>query len=190
MEGSAVVPVSVATVLAVGTPAHIHSLTVPCGWLYPSVDLQEPLQTAVSFRHGSDPPHTTDPALFLQDHSTTSPGYFCLKWVKYITETVTFPLLWGLIMPCTFMVFHAPPDLCVPHPQRLQMFFSLSPAKMSAKHKICNSTRNLLLFQFVWYRAGKKQEPNYSCLPSVLVDKWRNFECSSALTLDPGFVPV
>lgn len=51
----------------------------------------------------------------------------------------------------------------------------LAPAKMSAKHKICNSTRNLLVFQFVWYRSGKKWEPNYSSLPSVLVDKWRNF---------------
>lgn len=68
--------------------------------------------------------------------------------------------------------------------------FSLAPAKISAKHKICNSTRNLLLFQFVWYRAGKKWEPNYSSLPSVLVDKWRNFKCSLVMTLDPGFVSV
>lgn len=142
-------PVSAAAILAVGTPAHINSPTVPCGWLYPNVDLQQPLLTAVSFRHGSDPSHGTDPSLFLQDHSTTSPSYFCLKSLKYITETVTFPLLWALIMPCTFMVFHAPPDLHVPHSKRLQMFFSLAPAKMSAKHKICKSTRNLLLFQFV-----------------------------------------
>lgn len=38
-------------------------------------------------------------------------------------------------------------------------------------------------FQFVWCITGKKEEPSCSCLPSVLVDKWRNSGLGSALTL-------
>lgn len=169
MEDSAVLPVSVTTILAVGTPCPCQQ---PNSALWLAVPKCGPATTPASSSElqaweWSVTQHWSCSVSLGWFHNILS-SYFGLKWVKYVTEAISFPLLWALIMPCSFMVFRALPDLCAPHS-----------APSNVRTEVWLSWVSLTLVKMLWLLLGA------SC-PLGPVKLWA--VCPSSIPVSNGCV--